>query len=113
VRFQPAIHDLAEVRFFLDIPRASTSGGHRRLANLWQTFRIVICPWLRPGLTVATLFSLLLPTTSLSSPIVLTGIKTKTLPARLLSLGGEDRVGDCVDIGGRATIGIMLPIVIL
>jgi multiple sugar transport system permease protein len=65
---QPAIHDLADVQFLPEIPRDLDEAAAIDGCNLWQTFRIVILPLVRPGLTVAALFSLLFHTMSFSLP---------------------------------------------
>ena len=68
-------------------------------------------PLVRPGLTVAALFSLLLSYNEFLFALVLTGIKTKTLPVAITSFGGED-VSDW-SISAAGAIGIMLPIVVI
>jgi len=97
--------------FFLDIPRDLDEAAAMDGCNLWQTFRIVILPLARPGLTVAALFSLLLSYNEFLFALVLTGIRTKTLPVAIASFGGED-VSDW-SISAAGAIGIMLPIVIV
>jgi multiple sugar transport system permease protein len=97
--------------FFLDIPRELDEAAAMDGCNLWQTFRIVILPLARPGLTVAALFSLLLSYNEFLFALVLTGIRTKTLPVAIASFGGED-VSDW-SISAAGAIGIMLPIVIV
>jgi multiple sugar transport system permease protein len=97
--------------FFLDIPRDLDEAAAIDGCNLWQTFRIVILPLVRPGLTVAALFSLLLSYNEFLFALVLTGIKTKTLPVAIASFGGED-VSDW-SISAAGAIGIMLPIVVI
>jgi multiple sugar transport system permease protein len=71
----------------------------------------VILPLVRPGLMVAALFSLLLSYNEFLFALVLTGIKTKTLPVAIASFGGED-VSDW-SISAAGAIGIMLPIVVI
>jgi multiple sugar transport system permease protein len=68
-------------------------------------------PLVRPGLTVAALFSLLLSYNEFLFALVLTGIQTKTLPVAIASFGGED-VSDW-SISAAGAIGIMLPIVVI
>jgi multiple sugar transport system permease protein len=97
--------------FFLDIPRDLDEAAAIDGCNLWQTFRIVILPLARPGLTVAALFSLLLSYNEFLFALVLTGIQTKTLPVAIASFGGED-VSDW-SISAAGAIGIMLPIVVI
>ncbi|HMM88926.1 carbohydrate ABC transporter permease [Bradyrhizobium sp.] len=97
--------------FFLDIPRDLDEAAAIDGCNLWQTFRIVILPLARPGLTVAALFSLLLSYNEFLFALVLTGIRTKTLPVAIASFGGED-VSDW-SISAAGAIGIMLPIVLV
>jgi multiple sugar transport system permease protein len=97
--------------FFLDIPRDLDEAAAIDGCNLWQTFRIVILPLVRPGLMVAALFSLLLSYNEFLFALVLTGIKTKTLPVAIASFGGED-VSDW-SISAAGAIGIMLPIVVI
>jgi multiple sugar transport system permease protein len=97
--------------FFLDIPRELDEAAAIDGCNLWQTFRIVILPLARPGLTVAALFSLLLSYNEFLLALVLTGINTKTLPVAIASFGGED-VSDW-SISAAGAIGIMLPIVVI
>jgi multiple sugar transport system permease protein len=97
--------------FFLDIPRDLDEAAAIDGCNLWQTFRIVILPLVHPGLTVAALFSLLLSYNEFLFALVLTGIKTKTLPVAIAAFGGED-VSDW-SISAAGAIGIMLPIVVI
>ena len=97
--------------FFLDIPRDLDEAAAIDGCNLWQTFAIVILPLARPGLTVAALFSLLLSYNEFLFALVLTGIKTKTLPVAIAAFGGED-VSDW-SISAAGAIGIMLPIVVI
>jgi multiple sugar transport system permease protein len=97
--------------FFLDIPRDLDEAAAIDGCNLWQTFWIVILPLARPGLTVAALFSLLLSYNEFLFALVLTGIKTKTLPVAIAAFGGED-VSDW-SISAAGAIGIMLPIVVI
>jgi multiple sugar transport system permease protein len=97
--------------FFLDIPRDLDEAAAMDGCNLWQTFFIVILPLARPGLTVAALFSLLLSYNEFLFALVLTGIRTKTLPVAIASFGGED-VSDW-SISAAGAIGIMLPIVVV
>ena len=97
--------------FFLDIPRDLDEAAAIDGCNLWQTFGIVILPLARPGLTVAALFSLLLSYNEFLFALVLTGIKTKTLPVAIAAFGGED-VSDW-SISAAGAIGIMLPIVLI
>jgi multiple sugar transport system permease protein len=97
--------------FFLDIPRDLDEAAAIDGCSLWQTFRIVILPLARPGLTVAALFSLLLSYNEFLLALVLTGINTKTLPVAIASFGGED-VSDW-SISAAGAIGIMLPIVVI
>jgi len=97
--------------FFLEIPRDLDEAAAIDGCNLWQTFRIVILPLVRPGLTVAALFSLLLSYNEFLFALVLTGIRTKTLPVAIAAFGGED-VSDW-SISAAGAIGIMLPIVVI
>jgi multiple sugar transport system permease protein len=97
--------------FFLDIPRELDEAAAIDGCSLWQTFRIVILPLARPGLTVAALFSLLLSYNEFLFALVLTGVGTKTLPVAIASFGGED-VSDW-SISAAGAIGIMLPIVLI
>lgn len=97
--------------FFLDIPRDLDEAAAIDGCNLWQAFRIVILPLVRPGLTVAALFSLLLSYNEFLFALVLTGVQTKTLPVAIASFGGED-VSDW-SISAAGAVGIMLPIVII
>ena len=97
--------------FFLDIPRELDEAAAIDGCSPWQTFRIVILPLARPGLTVAALFSLLLSYNEFLFALVLTGIRTKTLPVAIASFGGED-VSDW-SISAAGAIGIMLPIVLI
>ena len=97
--------------FFLDIPRDLDEAAAIDGCNLWQTFWILILPLVRPGLTVAALFSLLLSYNEFLFALVLTGIKTKTLPVAIAAFGGED-VSDW-SISAAGAIGIMLPIVVI
>lgn len=97
--------------FFLDIPRDLDEAAAIDGCNNWQTFRIVILPLARPGLTVAALFSLLLSYNEFLFALVLTGVETKTLPVAIASYGGED-ISDW-SLSAAGAIGIMLPIVIV
>ncbi len=76
--------------FFRDIPRDLDEAAAIDGCNLWQTFWTVILPLVRPGLTVAALFSLLLSYNEFLFALALTGIKIKTLPVAIAAFGGED-----------------------
>lgn len=97
--------------FFLDIPRDLDEAAAIDGCTNWQTFRIIILPLARPGLTVAALFSLLLSYNEFLFALVLTGVDTKTLPVAIASYGGED-ISDW-SLSAAGAIGIMLPIVIV
>lgn len=97
--------------FFLDIPRDLDEAAAIDGCNNWQTFRIVILPLVKPGLTVAALFSLLLSYNEFLFALVLTGIDTKTLPVAIAAFGGEN-ITDW-SVSAAAAVGIMAPIVII
>lgn len=97
--------------FFLDIPRDLDEAAAIDGCSNWQTFRIIILPLARPGLTVAALFSLLLSYNEFLFALMLTGVNTKTLPVAIASFGGED-ISDW-SLSAAGAIGIMLPIVIV
>lgn len=97
--------------FFLDIPRDLDEAAAIDGCNNWQTFRIIILPLARPGLTVAALFSLLLSYNEFLLALVLTGVDTKTLPVAIASFGGED-ISDW-SLSAAGAVGIMLPIVVV
>ena len=69
--------------FFLDIPRDLDEAAAIDGCNLWQTFRIVILPLVRPGLTVAALFSLLLSYNEFLFALVLRASRRKPCRSRL------------------------------
>ncbi|MCH4564006.1 carbohydrate ABC transporter permease [Halomonas sp. EGI 63088] len=97
--------------FFLDIPRDLDEAAALDGCNSWQSFRTVILPLARPGMTVAALFSLLLSYNEFLFALVLTGVDTKTLPVAIASFGGEDI--SSLSLAAAGAIGIMLPIVII
>jgi multiple sugar transport system permease protein len=97
--------------FFVDIPRDLDEAAAIDGCTSWQAFRIVILPLARPGMTVAALFSLLMSYNEFLFALVLTGVKTKTLPVAIASFGGEDI--SLWSISAAGAVGIMLPIVII
>ena len=97
--------------FFLEIPRDLDEAAAIDGCTSWQAFRIVILPLARPGMTVAALFSLLMSYNEFLFALVLTGVKTKTLPVAIASFGGEDI--SLWSISAAGAVGIMLPIVII
>lgn len=97
--------------FFLEIPRDLDEAAAIDGCSNWQTFRIIILPLARPGMTVAALFSLLLSYNEFLFALVLTGTDTKTLPVAIASFGGEDISAWSLSAAGA--IGIMLPIVVV
>ncbi|MBB5701260.1 multiple sugar transport system permease protein [Ochrobactrum daejeonense] len=97
--------------FFLEIPRDLDEAAAIDGCTSWQAFRIVILPLARPGITVAALFSLLMSYNEFLFALVLTGVKTKTLPVAIASFGGEDI--SLWSISAAGAVGIMLPIVII
>lgn len=97
--------------FFADIPRDLDEAAAIDGCTSWQAFRIVILPLARPGMTVAALFSLLMSYNEFLFALVLTGVKTKTLPVAIASFGGEDI--SLWSISAAGAVGIMLPIVII
>lgn len=97
--------------FFVDIPRDLDEAAAIDGCTSWQAFRIVILPLVRPGMTVAALFSLLMSYNEFLFALVLTGVKTKTLPVAIASFGGEDI--SLWSISAAGAVGIMLPIVII
>lgn len=97
--------------FFLDIPRDLDEAAALDGCSSWQTFKTVILPLARPGMTVAALFSLLLSYNEFLFALVLTGVDTKTLPVAIASFGGEDI--SSLSLAAAGAIGIMLPIVII
>jgi multiple sugar transport system permease protein len=97
--------------FFQDIPRDLDEAAAIDGCNAWQAFRIIILPLARPGMTVAALFSLLMSYNEFLFALVLTGVKTKTLPVAIASFGGEDI--SLWSVSAAGAVGIMLPIVII
>ena len=91
--------------FFLDIPRDLDEAAAIDGCNNWQAFRIVILPLARPGMMVASLFSLLLSYNEFLFALVLTGVDTKTLPVAIASYGGEDI--SLWSLSAAGAIGIM------
>jgi multiple sugar transport system permease protein len=97
--------------FFRDLPpeleEAALIDGATRL----QAFRHVLLPAVRPGLAIATLFSLLFVYNEFTLALVLTGPHTRTLPVALAAEGGEDVA--YWSLSAAAAIGVMVPGVLL
>jgi multiple sugar transport system permease protein len=96
--------------FFLDVPKSLYEAASIDGCNAWQTFVKVALPVVRPGILVTSLFSLLLAYNEFLFALVLTGMRTKTLPVAIAEYGGEDI--SYWSLSAAAAIGIMLPIVI-
>lgn len=96
--------------FFIEIPDELYESASLDGCTVWQEFRMVALPIVKPGLWVAALFSLLFAYNEFLFALVLTGPHTKTLPVAIAEYGGEDV--NYWSLAAAAAIGIMLPIVV-
>jgi multiple sugar transport system permease protein len=96
--------------FFVDVPVELDEAARIDGATEWQVLVRVLVPVVRPGLVVASLFSLLLAYNEFLFALVLTGTRTRPLPVAIASYGAEDI--NYWSISAAGAIGITLPIVL-
>lgn len=78
--------------FFEDIPQAIIDSSEIDGANIWEKFRYILIPMVKPGIAASAILSFIFGWHQLSLPLVLGGSRTKTITLAMQGFIGHEEV---------------------